>query len=145
MGTPLSRTMSVEDVSLKADGYGIARDRFFANDVLEVEARIRAAVDRARHDSLPTLVEIRTYRFRGHSMSDPGKYRTPAEVDERKARDPLVRAKKLLVDGGLGEKVKAAEHTVEAVVQDSVRFADESPEPTIDILEGTTYDGPFAA
>ena len=77
MGTPLSRTMSVEDVTLKADGYGMARDRFFVDDVLEVEQRIGEAVERARENSEPTLVEARTYRFRGHSMSDPGKYRTP--------------------------------------------------------------------
>src|SRR4051812_39569219 len=78
MGTPLSRTMSVEDVSLKADAYGMAKDRLFVRDVFEVEARVADAVARAREKSEPTLIEARTYRFRGHSMSDPGKYRTPA-------------------------------------------------------------------
>src|SRR3954452_22885359 len=71
MGTPLSRTMSVEDVSLKGEGYGMARDRFFVRDVLDVEARVAEAVARARETSAPTLIEVRTYRFRGHSMSDP--------------------------------------------------------------------------
>ena len=93
MGTPLSRSMSVEDVSLKALGYGMDRDRFFADDVLEVERRIGEAVKRAREHSLPTLVEVRTYRFRGHSMSDPAKYRTQAELEEHKKRDPLHRAR----------------------------------------------------
>src|SRR5260370_12625486 len=93
MGTPLSRTMSVEDVSLKADGYGMAKDRFFVRDVLEVEQRIGDAVARARKESLQTLVEVRTYRFRVPSMSDPGKYRTPAELEERKKSDPLTRAR----------------------------------------------------
>ncbi len=89
MGTPLSRSMSVEDVSLKALGYGMDRDRFVVDHVLEVRDRIGEAVARARHESEPTLVEVRTYRFRGHSMSDPGKYRTPEELEEHKQRDAL--------------------------------------------------------
>src|SRR3954469_16945173 len=100
MGTPLSRTMSLEDVSMKALGYGIDRDRFFADDVLTVEQRIGEAVQRARELSLPTLVEIRTYRFRGHSMSDPAKYRTSAELEERKKKDPLFRAREKLEKDG---------------------------------------------
>src|SRR3974390_1492096 len=103
MGTAMSGSMSLEDVSLKALGYGMDRDRFFADDVLEVERRIGEAVKRAREHSLPSLVEVRTYRFRGHSMSDPAKYRTQAELEEHKKRDPLFRARALLVEQGLGE------------------------------------------
>lgn len=146
MGTPLSRTISVEDVSQKAVGYGIDRDRFFADDVLNVEQRIGEAVKRAREQSLPTLVEIRTYRYRGHSMSDPGKYRTPAELDEHKKRDPLLRAREQLEKEGYGApRLKTLEDEVEAEVLDAVKFAEESPEPDTSILEPTTYDGPFAA
>ncbi len=146
MGTPLSRTMSVEDVSMKALGYGIDRDRFFAYDVLEVEQRIGEAVQRARELSLPTLVEVRTYRFRGHSMSDPAKYRTQAELEEHKKRDPVVRTRDMLVKDGYGEsRLKELEADVEHEVEDAVKFADESPEPDPSILEPTTYDGPFAA
>src|SRR4051794_38081552 len=93
MGTPLSRSMSVEDVSMKALGYGVDRDRFFCDDVLEVERRIGEAVQRARETSMPTLIEVRTYRFRGHSMSDPAKYRTQAELDAHKGKDPMHRAR----------------------------------------------------
>jgi pyruvate dehydrogenase E1 component alpha subunit len=124
--------MSVEDVTMKALGYGIDRDRFFATDVLEVEQRISEAVKRAREQSLPTLVEVRTYRFRGHSMSDPAKYRTQAELEEHKSRDPLVRARKLLVEGGLGEaRLAALEADVETELADAVKFANESPEPDV--------------
>lgn len=146
MGTPLSRTMSVEDVSMKALGYGIDRDRFFAEDVLEVEQRIGEAVQRAREMSLPTLVEVRTYRFRGHSMSDPAKYRTAQELEERKRRDPLSRARTKLASEGYGEgRIKALEEDVEKEVADAVKFAAESPDPDASLLESTTYDGPFAA
>jgi pyruvate dehydrogenase E1 component alpha subunit len=145
MGTPLSRSMAVEDVSLKALGYGMDRDRFFAEDVLEVERRLGEAVKRAREQSLPTLVEVRTYRFRGHSMSDPAKYRTQAELEEHKKRDPLTRARTQLVERGYTEpRLDGIEKAVEAEVQDAIKFANESSEPTTADLEPTTYKGPFA-
>jgi pyruvate dehydrogenase E1 component alpha subunit len=146
MGTPLSRSMSQEDVSMKALGYGMDRDRFFADDVLEVEKRIAEAVARARDHSLPTLVEIRTYRFRGHSMSDPAKYRTPQELEEHKKRDPLFKARTRLLEEGYGEaRIKQLEDDVEAETVAAVKFAEESPEPGPEVLEPTTYDGPFAS
>jgi pyruvate dehydrogenase E1 component alpha subunit len=136
--------MSVEDVSLKAAAYGMAKDRFFARDVFEVEARVGEAVERARSSNQPTLIEARTYRFRGHSMSDPGKYRTPAEIEEHKKNDTLVQARSALLAGGAGEKLAELETEVEREIEDAVRFAEESPEPTVDLLEPTTYAGPFA-
>src|SRR5579859_7850190 len=130
MGTPLSRSMSVEDVSLKAPGYGIERDRFVGEDVLEVERRIGEAVKRAREQSLPTLVEVRTYRFRGHSMSDPAKYRTQQELEEHKKRDSLFLARNSLIEHGFGQaRIDQIEQSVETEVADAVQFANESPEP----------------
>jgi len=131
---------------MKALGYGIDRDRFFAADVLQVQERIAEAVKRAREESLPTLVEVRTYRFRGHSMSDPAKYRTQAELEEHKSRDPLVKARAHLVALGLGEpRIQAIDESVEAEVQAAIKFAEESPEPDKSLLESTTYEGPFAS
>ncbi|MET0593390.1 MAG: thiamine pyrophosphate-dependent enzyme, partial [Polyangiaceae bacterium] len=144
MGTPLTRTMSVDDVSHKAGAYGMAKDRIFVRDVLEFEARVAEAVERARTTSEPTLIEARTYRFRGHSMSDPGKYRTPAELEEQKKKDTLAQARATLVEGGAGEKLAEIEADVEREVEEAVKFAEESPEPSADILEPTTYAGPFA-
>jgi pyruvate dehydrogenase E1 component alpha subunit len=121
------------------------RDRFFAEDVLEVEHRIGEAVKRAREHSLPTLVEVRTYRFRGHSMSDPAKYRTQAELEEHKKRDPLHRAQTLLTEQGLPEaRLAEIAASIEAELADAIKFANESPEPTLADLEPTTYVGPFA-
>jgi len=144
MGTPMSRTMSVEDVTLKADGYGMAKDRFFVRDVIEVEQRIGEAVQRAKLTSEPTLIEARTYRFRGHSMSDPGKYRTPAELEERKKNDPLLRARAELEGAGLSERLTEIDADVEREIEAAVRFAEESPEPGAELLEASTYSGPFA-
>ena len=144
MGTPLSRTLSVHDVSQKALGYGMARDRFDVEDVLQVRDRLGEAIERARTLSEPTLVEIRTYRFRGHSMSDPAKYRTAEELEERKKKDAVLRSRTQLTDKGLTQQIEKIEAEVEEVVADCVRFADESPEPGPELLEPTTYAGAFA-
>lgn len=143
MGTPMKRSFAVEDITARAPGYGMERDRFFATDVIEVRDRLSIAIERARKESIPTLVEVRTYRFRGHSMSDPGKYRTAEELEEKKKTDPLVRTRNDLA--GLGEaKLKEVEASVEEEVLDAIKFADESPEPGPEILEATTYKGAFA-
>lgn len=128
MGTPLKRTMAVTDLTTKAPGYAMARDRFEGHDVLTVRDRIAEAVDRARSGGGPTLVEILTYRFRGHSMSDPGKYRTSEEVEERKQKqDPvLVARRKLIAAGASEEELARIDAEVEEEVQDAIRFADES-------------------
>jgi pyruvate dehydrogenase E1 component alpha subunit len=144
MGTSLARTLSVEDVSQKALGYGMARDRFVAEHVLDVQKRMSEHVARVRETHEPMLVEIRTYRFRGHSMSDPGKYRTADELEEHKRRDPVARSRADLVAAGHEAEVAAIDARVEDAVADAVRFADEAPEPGPDILEPTTYAGPFA-
>jgi len=79
-------------------------------------------------------------------MSDPAKYRTQAELDEHKKRDPVALARTKLLSWGVTEEgLKAVEDAVETVVQGAVKFADESPEPDPSILEETTYDGPFAS
>lgn len=144
MGTPLSRTLSVEDVSLKALAYGMERDRFNAEHVLQVRDRLAEAIARARTHSEPTLVEIRTYRFRGHSMSDPGKYRTKEELEERKKKDVLLRSRVELEEKGHRSALEAIEREVEDEIADAIRFAEESPEPGPEVLEPTTYAGPFA-
>ena len=128
MGTPLYRSLAVEDVSLRALAHGMARDRFDGDDVVKVKRRIAEAVARARETGEPTLVEVVTYRFRGHSMSDPGLYRTKDEVEEWKRRDPLTRSRAKLLELGAKEPdIVALEDDVKAEIEDAVKFAEESP------------------
>jgi pyruvate dehydrogenase E1 component alpha subunit len=140
MGTPLERSLSVDDTSIKALAYGMARDRFDGNDVLKVRDRIGDAVRRARFESLPTLIEVRCYRYRGHSMSDPGLYRTKDEVEEAKKQDCLFIARQHLEK--LGTEAKVFDDIEEAVrleVEDAVKFADESGYLPADRLEEFNY------
>jgi pyruvate dehydrogenase E1 component alpha subunit len=128
MGTPLYRSLAVEDVSLRALAHGMPRDRFDGDDVIKVKRRIAEAVERARTTGEPTLVEVVTYRFRGHSMSDPGLYRTKDEVEEWKRRDPLNRSRARLTELGMSEdELNALEEDVKAEIEDAVKFAETSP------------------
>lgn len=128
MGTPLYRSLAVEDVSLRALAHGMARDRFDGDDVVKVKRRIGEAIERARTAGEPTLVEVVTYRFRGHSMSDPGLYRTKEEVEEWRRRDPLGRCRQRLVDLGIKvSELDALEADVKTEIDDAVKFAEESP------------------
>jgi pyruvate dehydrogenase E1 component alpha subunit len=100
-------------------------------DVLAVYEATKRAADRARQESLPTLLEVRTYRFMGHSMSDPGNYRTRAEIEKFQERDPVkvfadsLKQKQMLDDAAL----KEIEQRVRAEVEQALKFADSSPEP----------------
>src|SRR5438552_6466649 len=136
MGTSRERAMSLQDIAQKACAYEIASEFVDGMDVLAVREATLRAVERARKDYLPTLLEFHTYRFMGHSMSDPGNYRTRAEIERHQERDPI----KLLSDS-LKEKHIIDDQTIEEIeksvreeVERAVRFADESPQPAPDEL-----------
>jgi pyruvate dehydrogenase E1 component alpha subunit len=141
MGTPLYRTLAVPDVTERASGYAVARDRFDGDDVLRVRDRIGEAVARARQTQQPTLVEIITYRFRGHSMSDPGNYRTKDEIDEWKKRDGVTVAReRLKKDFGVSEDdLVSLEASVKAEVAEATQFAEKSPPASEDDLWKSIY------
>ncbi len=133
MGTPLERASAVWDLSQKACSYDMARATVDGMDVLAVHDVIAEAVLRATRDGEPTLIEARTYRFRGHSMSDPvhSHYRTKEEVEEQKRQDPIhLFQEKLVADGLLTEaRIKEYEDEIKKLVLDAVDFAEKSPEP----------------
>lgn len=141
MGTSLARAMSLQDVSKKACAYDIASEFVDGMDVLAVRDATMRAVERARKESLPTLIEVRTYRFMGHSMSDPGNYRTRAEIEKYQERDPIklfaanLKEKDLLDDATL----KAIEETAREEVEHAAQSAEQSPEPAPEELFSHVY------
>jgi pyruvate dehydrogenase E1 component alpha subunit len=140
MGTPLERTLPVRDLTSKAAGYGMYSDRFHASDVYEVRTRLKKAIDHARSGQGPAFIEILTYRFRGHSMSDPGKYRTPEEVELRKQKDSVRIARDQLLEHGLSAAdLDAIDASVEEEVRDALEFADASAAPSEELMYEITY------
>ncbi len=127
MGTPLERTSPLKDLSIKAEGYGMVGDRLEGHDVQVVQERIAEAVARARSGEGPTFVEIQTYRFRGHSMSDPAKYRSRTELEQRKQQDPIVVVRERLLGLGVDENaLDDIDIEVDEEIDAAVRFAEES-------------------
>jgi pyruvate dehydrogenase E1 component alpha subunit len=137
MGTAFERVAAVTDVVEHACSYDIAGETVNGMDVLEVHKSAERAVQRARKGH-PTLLEVRTYRFMGHSMSDPlhGVYRTKEEVEDQKKKDPITQMAHRLKDEGAMDQaaIDALDAEVQAEVQDAVTFADESPDPAPDEL-----------
>jgi pyruvate dehydrogenase E1 component alpha subunit len=145
MGTSLERAMSSQDISQKATAYGIAAEFVDGMDVLAVREATLRAVERARKDYSPTLLEVRTYRFMGHSMSDPGNYRTRAEIERHQERDPIkLFSASLKEEGVLSDaEFKKIEAQVKEQVEKSVRFAEESPLPDPKELYTDVYANPI--
>jgi pyruvate dehydrogenase E1 component alpha subunit len=143
MGTAIERALAQTDIAKFADSYGMPGEACDGMDVLAVRECVGRAVARARESKTPTLVEARTYRFRGHSMRDPAAavYRTKEEVEEEKLRDPIVAFReRLRKAGALDEAAWAAlAERVEARVNDAVAFADASPEPPTEWLTADVY------
>jgi pyruvate dehydrogenase E1 component alpha subunit len=131
MGTPQSRQSAVDDLTVRAPAYRMISDRWVVRDVFETRERLARAVKRAREEQQPALIELLTYRFRGHSMSDPAKYRTKEEVESWKESDPLHRAGKALAaeHGMSAEAIEAVDEKVWEEMDGAVDFADASPVP----------------
>jgi pyruvate dehydrogenase E1 component subunit alpha len=145
MGTSLNRAMSFSEISQKACAYELASEFVDGMDVLAVREATQRAVERARNEYLPTLLEVRTYRFMGHSMSDPGSYRTRAEIEKHQERDPVKLFSASLKEEGILDAAAFAEieKRVAEEVERAVRFAEESPQPSPDELYTDVYANPI--
>jgi pyruvate dehydrogenase E1 component alpha subunit len=131
MGTRQSRAMATENIADRGVAYGIPGEVVDGNDVLAVHEVTQKAVERARKDEGPTLIECKTYRQKGHSRVDPAKYRPKEEVKEWLAKDPIKHFKdKLLQTKTLTEaKIQQIEEEVSAEIEEAVKFATQSPYP----------------
>lgn len=141
MGTALDRASSVKDLYQRGSAYGIPRRDVNGMDLLAVRSVLGEAIDRARKEKRPTLIEAETYRYLGHSMSDPGKYRTKEEVEQMMLQDPIVQFGKRLTEQ---ERMSAAEleamdAEIMAIVEECVRYSDESPWPAPESLYEDVY------
>ncbi|MAI63146.1 MAG: pyruvate dehydrogenase (acetyl-transferring) E1 component subunit alpha [Micavibrio sp. TMED27] len=135
MGTSVKRS-SAGTLYRRGEGYGIPGEQVDGMDVFEVEAAARQALDYIRGGNGPYILEMHTYRYRGHSMSDPAKYRTKEEVAGMKQdRDPITAIKDMLQEKGVEESViKDIDKDIKEIVNNSATFAQESPEPHVDEL-----------
>jgi pyruvate dehydrogenase E1 component alpha subunit len=138
MGTAVERASAINDIYERAGSYNMHRAAVDGQDVLAVRAAIDEAVTRARTDQSPTLLEMRTYRFMGHSMSDAvsGTYRSKAELDEYLKRDPIALLRAHMEERGTitDAVMQEMDAEIKAIVQDSWDFAEASPEPPLEAL-----------
>jgi pyruvate dehydrogenase E1 component alpha subunit len=131
MGTSVQRASASTDLYRRGEAYGIPGSAVDGMDVLAVRDAAEAAVAHARGEG-PVIVEALTYRYRGHSMSDPAKYRSRQEVQEVRAeRDPIDRLRRNILEGGLADEnaFKTIDKDIRAIVNEAASFAQDSPEP----------------
>jgi len=131
MGTSVARTSNVIDIYKLADAYDMPADMVDGMSAEAVHDAVARAIKRAREGDGPTLLEIKTYRYKGHSISDPQKYRSKEEVDEYKEQDPISKVKTTILENKFASEndLKAIDDRIGAVVDASVKFAEESPWP----------------
>lgn len=131
MGTAVSRVSNVTELHTLAEGYDMPSAGVDAMNVEHVHEAVKKAAARARKGDGPTLLEFKTYRFKGHSMSDPAKYRTKEEVAKYKNLDPVMQVKHSIIESKIAteEELKEIEVEVKKTVQECVDFAENSPYP----------------
>jgi pyruvate dehydrogenase E1 component alpha subunit len=141
MGTSIERTSNVVDIYKLADAFEMPADSIDGMSCESVHDGVARAVKRAREGGGPTLLEIKTYRYKGHSISDPQKYRTKEEVEEYKQRDPIMLVLQTIRENNFttAEEIAAIDARVQATVDESVKFAEESPWPNDDEVLKDVY------
>jgi pyruvate dehydrogenase E1 component alpha subunit len=138
MGTAFERAFAVWDIYERASSYDMPRDVIDGMDIIDMYKKTKEAMDRARNEHIPTFLEARTYRFRGHSMSDPihGHYRTKEEVEEMKGKDPIINFGELLKKEAIfnDDKMKEMDDEIKKIVNEAIEYAEESEEPPLEDL-----------
>jgi pyruvate dehydrogenase E1 component alpha subunit len=141
MGTSVQRSSNVVDIYKLADAYEMPGDVVDGMRPETVHEAVARAVKRAREKGGPTLLEIKTYRYKGHSISDPQKYRTKEELEEYKAKDPIGILLNTMKENKLAseEEINAINERVDKAVEECVKFAEESPWPNDDEVLKDVY------
>ena len=131
MGTSIQRTSNIVDIYKLADAYEMPADKVDGMSPESVHESVARAVKRAREGDGPTLLELKTYRYKGHSISDPQKYRSKEEVDDYKDQDPISKVLRTILDNSFATEaeIAAIDAKIDLVVEESVKFAEESPWP----------------
>ena len=144
MGTAVDRASAVSEIRQKAEGYGMQNERIDGMDVMQVREDAARVLDLIRKEGGPYLLEIMTYRYRGHSMGDPERYREKAEVKKWEEEDPIGIFRKHIIDEGIATDDDLDEQDAEAerIVQEAVDFAEASPEPDDEALFEHIYAEP---
>lgn len=141
VSTPVEKASANPDIYKRADAYNMPGVRVDGMDVVEIEEKAAEAVERARNGKGPTLIECLTYRYTGHSRSDPGVYRTKEEVETWKKRCPVLRLRGGLIESGVSteDELDRLDQEVLRQIEKAVQFAEESPYPTEEDLETDVY------
>jgi pyruvate dehydrogenase E1 component alpha subunit len=142
MGTAVNRASAVEEIRQKAEGYGMANSRLEDGmDIMKVRAAAEKALEHIRSGKGPYFLEIITYRFQGHSMGDPQRYRQKEEVTKWEKTDPIGIYNRYLIKQEIATKadLTKVEEAVEVEVKEAVEFAEKSPEPALDTLFDYMY------
>jgi pyruvate dehydrogenase E1 component alpha subunit len=141
MGTAVRRASAVPEIRQKAEGYGIPNSRIDGMNVLTVRQAAQDAIEKVRQGNGPYFLEIVTYRFRGHSMGDPERYREPEEIKKWQENDPIGIYHRYLIENKIvgADELDEIEHKAEGEVQEAIQFAENSPEPPLDELFDNVY------
>ena len=144
MGTSVQRTSNVTELDRLGTAYEMPSVSVDGMSAIDVHIAVSEAADRARKGDGPTLLEFRTYRYKGHSMSDPAKYRTKEEVEEYKQRDPIQQVKAAILEGKMAteEELNAIDNRIKELVKESVEFAEQSPFPPAEDAYTDVYADP---
>ncbi|HNR48274.1 MAG TPA: pyruvate dehydrogenase (acetyl-transferring) E1 component subunit alpha [Bacteroidia bacterium] len=142
MGTSVQRTSNVTELYKLGEAFNMPSEPVDGMTVETVHDAMQKAVDHCRNGNGPYLLEMHTYRYKGHSMSDPAKYRSKEEVESYKHQDPIDKVHQTILDKKFAtkEELEAIEKRVQEIVEDSVKFADESPYPDAEELFIDVYD-----
>ncbi len=142
MGTSVERTSNVTELYKLGLAYDMPSEPVDAMNVEDVHLAFEKAAERARRGDGPTLLELNTYRYKGHSMSDPAKYRTKEELEEYKSMDPISQVKDTILKGKIAteDELMDIDKKIKEIVTEAVKFAEESPYPTKDEIYTDIYE-----